>query len=924
MFTRGILWHWIASLLLVTSAVEAASPQMTLSETQDAIKPEVHGEAGTAYCAQVSADLRRWDSLGIAFPGRGVFPYTTNYEFSDYESTFNDQRFYRALASTACQTPSAAAVLVSDNVVALYQGASATFTVQLAKAPVGALTVAITRSFGSTNIVVGSGSYLVFTASNWNVPQAVTIFAGTDATMADSKATLMVTTNQSAVATVKVLALNNSTDEEFVGPFTSWLDAKRDFGAKGDGVADDTAALQSALDVIRFYTNKAVLYLPAGTYQITQTLNVTRNAHLESKDIMILGEDPATTTIRWAGASNGLMVAYGAWYAKLSRLTFDGAAKARTAISHGSLFSTYNEFSDLVFQDLAFGIEAGTPDGQGNAETAVERCRFLRCSKAAISIQNPNSLDWYIWNSEFDNCALGVGNIYGAGNFHVYECLFRGSSQSDISIGNTGYFSMRNNTSIGSRAFFTAAPISSCGLVTLQGNIVVNPLGTPIQFGNYGPLILMDNLLQDYQGLVGNIEPSAAFVSVGNVFTVTNAIPSGFDGPAGIRLDDIVACRKLPALLPLLPGPLPRRTRPVIDITSPTNAAGLQAAINLAAALCGQRPVVHLPPTFCLIDQTVTIPAGCDLQLVGDGARSSLQWSGVGRGPVLRLMGPSRATLRDFSVFGSAGTNQAEGIVVENCDQNAGRVVADQANVYQVNQIGLWAEGLRSASVALKNFNHAENGVGVQVDGGGGSPPFEATAGQVAIFAGGSALNGLSYAVNAGGKLLVRDIWYEATPTNSSPRFMICTNSGSFTLHGANVSPAMANTNIPIVLASNFVGRLTFLATEFTTSNCIVAVKGNATNTSLLLLGTLNSNNPNFNSPQSQTYLLQSFQSPDLNNFSPMSDIGTPSADYLRTMLAQTRNTKPPVVLPLAPGVTDLRIYRVELVGGLNGLHLRR
>jgi hypothetical protein len=37
-------------------------------------------------------------------------------------------------------------------------------------------------------------------------------------------------------------------DDEFVGPFPSWRDAKRDYGAVGDGRADDTAALQRGLD----------------------------------------------------------------------------------------------------------------------------------------------------------------------------------------------------------------------------------------------------------------------------------------------------------------------------------------------------------------------------------------------------------------------------------------------------------------------------------------------------------------------------------------------------------------------------------------------------------------------------------------------------------------------------------------------------
>jgi hypothetical protein len=45
----------------------------------------------------------------------------------------------------------------------------------------------------------------------------------------------------------------------------------RDLGARGDNVADDTAALQAALD--RVAEGKvATLYLPAGTYRITAPL----------------------------------------------------------------------------------------------------------------------------------------------------------------------------------------------------------------------------------------------------------------------------------------------------------------------------------------------------------------------------------------------------------------------------------------------------------------------------------------------------------------------------------------------------------------------------------------------------------------------------------------------------------------------------
>ena len=59
------------------------------------------------------------------------------------------------------------------------------------------------------------------------------------------------------------------------------------YRAKGDGKADDTAAIQKALDDCP--EGKAVL-LPAGTYRLTATLKI-------SKGIVLRGEGPAATRL---------------------------------------------------------------------------------------------------------------------------------------------------------------------------------------------------------------------------------------------------------------------------------------------------------------------------------------------------------------------------------------------------------------------------------------------------------------------------------------------------------------------------------------------------------------------------------------------------------------------------------------------------
>eukprot|EP01052_Picozoa_sp_SAG31_P044795 SAG31_NODE_7940_length_1559_cov_2.336301_2_plen_207_part_00 len=83
----------------------------------------------------------------------------------------------------------------------------------------------------------------------------------------------------------------------------AWLNAK-DFGAKGDGRADDSAALQTAIDAS--LAQQQLLLVPSGIYVVLRQLNVSRgnctNANLGCEMGLIMrGESFHLTEIR-AGA----------------------------------------------------------------------------------------------------------------------------------------------------------------------------------------------------------------------------------------------------------------------------------------------------------------------------------------------------------------------------------------------------------------------------------------------------------------------------------------------------------------------------------------------------------------------------------------------------------------------------------------------
>ncbi|MEI6518606.1 MAG: glycosyl hydrolase family 28-related protein [bacterium] len=769
-----------------------------------------------------------------------------------------------------------------------------------------------------------------------------------------------------AIFSITGFAAKNSAllpSEEFNGPFASWKNLKTDFKAVGDGVADDTAAFKAGLESLAEHGKGKpgapyVLYLPAGIYRITAPL-VWRNRI----DVALLGEDPAKTIVRYDGpVGEAILTLHGVSYSKFGRITWDGQGKARAAVAHqwnpedkenGGPPGTYMEHADEVFQDVGRGIIGGAvvahlgADGKitnynhgMDAETLVKRCKFIRCSEAGLSIESFNALDWWVWDSEFIDCNVGATNCatgeYGGGHFHLYRNVFRGSKVADIRTGHCSYFGIRFNTSIGSRRFLETIrpegygkdnywgkwqPEDTYGAVhSLQGNRILNPLdSTPIFVNQHGPLLLLDNTFvvkpAGDKPVVQVTPPTdgAQCISIGNRFFGASRIE--VKGDLTVQDDETFDYAKADLTAPYLPPTAPRTERHVFDLKVGATGVEIQAAIDEAVKLVGQQPVVHLPAGRYPVAATLNIPAGSDLQLIGDGQQTTLVWEGVNEGTMLHIAGPARATLRDFRIAGiwnSKGQILGRGIVAENLDQRNGQILLDQACACDCTRLGMLFDGLTQTRVEAQGGGPGGNtGPGLTVIGGG-----DKTTAWMGFFGGSGSNNQQTHVVKHGGKLVVWDTWYETAVStkDAEPRYIHLTDRGNLTFFNGTIATLPgkeARRDLASVDLDGFVGRFTLIGAGFNTMNPQIRLAGTGEGMKALVLATgFGATNPYLDN---QAKVAEVAVLACRQNNKNLSTIGKPSPEFLREMLKDARTVLPTRWQPAPAGATDLRLYRVTV-----------
>lgn len=719
--------------------------------------------------------------------------------------------------------------------------------------------------------------------------------------------------------------------DEFVGPFASWINVKTTYGAVGNGVVDDTGAIQAAFNEVGTRGHGYVLYFPAGTYRITRRLTLANRIY-----ISILGADPAGTIIKWDGGPGGtVLYINGVAYSRFERMTFDGSASAAVIVDQSwdnktGKFDTGNRYGDVVFKDAGIGIRGGFLNF-GFAETTLLRCHFSNFSQAGIALCNFNALDLWVHYSAFTNCNYAVTNVLngkGAGNYRVYNSILRNSRTADFGIGNTGGFSMRYNYSIGSRRFIEAGGTNNPAYITIQGNFILDTTDPyAISIGNQGPILLYDNVIRSRSRGQFGVVFVAAFSADSDAFAIGNTFTE--KSPIGVNnrlteIDSVVVPKDaLDLTIPDPPAAPPNFNRFVVEVPAGANAGAIQQAINAAIANHkGQRPVVHLPAGTYRIASTITIPANADVQIVGDGAMTELIWAGAGTGPVISLLGPSKASLSELQV---RGADAAEGIVASNIDQPGSRVFMEGVELRSAVNANLFVDGLDYTRVDAANIGHAfqKSGSGIKVVGGPLAAAGNPQTARVNIFSGSSSGEFLPHDFSNGANVVVRDLWYESSP---SPLQLRVKGRATVTLENCLVS--LKASDAAAYDISDLNGKVAIIG-NYTEGR--VVVSGSGANAQVLNLGAVSQiASPYFfneASPRATTGLLNSREltkTVAASRTKQTPNQGKIDSSFVTSLLAQTRAAVQEPLTVLPAGVTDLRFDRVWVVNGSNNIRLSR
>jgi hypothetical protein len=281
---------------------------------------------------------------------------------------------------------------------------------------------------------------------------------------------------------------------------------------------------------------------------------------------------------------------------------------------------------------------------------------------------------------------------------------------------------------------------------------------------------------------------------------------------------------------------------------------------------------------------------------------------------------------------------QSTAVRVDGCDQPGGRIFADQVNVTGPSPskggVGVRISGVEQSDVLLRCLQGGGCSTWVQVLGGPNRQAGAKTPGQVAVLTGATSTSGRQYAVQQGGRLVVRAVYHEVS--GEEPQAIGLSDAGTLSIDATRFS-YKTSPNSPLFSLSGFRGELTLasclLLPVDTPAPARLEITGDGSRCSALVLGDLFWVNQtgvtadkvlrNQADPPARAALMLCNMNSGKNlpgGFATLADAGPADEPFILKMLAPLRECR--VWVPSAaspPGKTDLRLHRLVLSSSNGG-----
>ncbi|MHB9023081.1 MAG: glycosyl hydrolase family 28-related protein [Armatimonadota bacterium] len=450
-------------------------------------------------------------------------------------------------------------------------------------------------------------------------------------------------------------------------PRSDWLNVKQ-FGAKGDGVADDTAAIQAVYIKLGTGGQPRVVYFPPGTYRITNTLTIAGDI----SGIAILGHG-RDTVLAWDGPQGGSIYwSNGVHRSRYEGLTYDGRGKAGIGSEHRSMkrYETHIIYQHCAFLNMEYGIAVSKNERvAASAEIWYNNVLFNNTGTGLL-LNRANDYDHWLTGCVFVDSGIGIN--CSTGHFNVYNSHFIRSKTVDIRSGSPCHPpSIRWCTSTNSQRFYESGPARHTQPVALQNNHIDGWKATDgaIRLGKRGPNLIFDNIFvnppnpQPPIRLINNrsIEPwteqlvvhgnnhadqSASLIDPGP-FSRSTEIPKGKLAPA-ITTGKEWFFRDTVDV-----------TGKVIDAKRDFGAKGdgrtddtqaIQRTIDAARAH-GRGAIAYLPLGHYKISATLEV-TGADYAIESTGFQSKLIWNGATDGVMMQVIDPRNVRIEHLEMSG--------------------------------------------------------------------------------------------------------------------------------------------------------------------------------------------------------------------------------------------------------------------------------